>query len=357
MRRLVLLLLAMLAPLARGGVVEPFGGEPMTGEIELEYGGVIFKPANGGPTMKLDFSNLYRVQFSAHLSTDFTPGAVLRNGVRLAAPVSGLTTANAQFPKRGISIPTTEIAWLVYQPFPENLAASAPAGQTGALLPGGDFFSGTIRGADMEAAKIFNSIFGLRRFEARSRDLLAVVLRDTRPLAAQYEIRTSDGSLFGADNFGLERTGVLLRSPLYDNLTLAPAEVLEIRTGALRCRPLASMPQLHAEPVAGLQKMPDGSLVTETRTVVTCAVPAGFTEFVARIAPGADLPAGQRLVFQVFGDGQPLARSEPIMAGAAPQAMRVTLGNARGLMLRVESSDPRAPVATGRWLQAFLLRR
>ena len=358
MRRLALALIALLsaAPL-QAGLVEPFGGEVATGEVELEYGGVLFRPSNGGPVVKMDFRNLYRVQFAAHLADEYAPGAVLRNGVRLAAPLGALNTPNVQFPKRGISIPTGEIAWLIYQQFPAALAANAPAGQTGALLPGGDFFSGTIRGADMDAAKVFNPIFGLRRLEGRQRDLLAVVLRDARPLTAQYEIRTSDGSVFGVDNFGLERTGVLLRHPLYDNIMLMPAEVLEIRAGAQRCRALATLPQLHAEPVTGLQKQPDGTLVAETRAVITCAVPPGFTEFSVRVAPGDDLAPGQRVIFRIFGDGIALARSEPVGAGSPPQSLSVALNGARGLILRIEPVDGRAPVATGRWLQAFFLKR
>ena len=358
MRRFALALIAIFSPAQLpAGLVELFGGEVAAGEVTLEYGGVLFKAANGAPVVKLDFTNLYRVQFSAHLADEYAPGVVLRNGVRLAAPVGALNAPNVQFPKRGISIPTGEIAWLVYQPFPTALAANATAGQTGALLPGGDFFSGTIRGADMEAAKVFNPIFGLRRLEARQRDLLAVVLRDARPLTAQYEIRTNDGSVFGVDNFGLERTGVLLRHPFYDNIMLAPAEVLEIRAGALRCRSLASLPQLHAEPIAGLQKQPDGTLVAETRTVITCAVPPGFTEFTVRVAPGDDLAPGQRVIFRVFGDGQGLVRSEPIGAGSPPQSLRVALNGARGLILRIEPLDPRAPAASGKWLQAFFLKR
>ena len=285
------------------------------------------------------------------------PGVVLRDGTRLASPHGPLTEANVQFPRRNISIPSAEVACIIYERFPAALIANASDGQTGALLPGGDFFSGTIRGADAEAVKVFNPIFGLRRLDAHNHEVLAAVIRPARLLGTLYEFRTADGSLFGADNFGVDR-GITLRHPLYDGLRLASNEVVEIRAGGSRCRALASMSQLHAEPPEGLKLVPDVGFVTDTKTVTTCQVPPGFTEFVARVAPGEGIAAGQRIVFTVFANGTPIARSGLLTAGDPPQALRVALGGAKGIMLRVESAaGPAGATATGRWLQPFFLRR
>lgn len=337
-----------------GGSVEPFGGEVINGRLELDFTGVLIQPNQGLP-VKMDFNNLYRIRFDSPRADDWVPGVVLRDGSRLAAPFGSLSEPNVQFPKRSLAIPSGEIAWIVYQRFPAATALGASSGQTGALLPGGDFYSGAVRGADAKAVKVFNPIFGLRRLEAPS-EVLAAVLQAARPLAAQHEIRTVDGSLFGAENFGVERGTLTLRNSLYDGLKLAVSEVVEIRAGTNRCRPVATIPQLHAEPSAGLRIVPDGGLITDTNTVTTCPVPAGFTEFVARVGPGDDLAAGQRIIFTLQASGNPISRSTPMAAGDAPQSLRVSLGGARGLTLRVESSGPARAVASGRWIQAFFLR-
>lgn len=357
MRWIVLTVIALLgADPLHADTVEPFGGEAVTGKVDLDFGGGVFRPAQG-PVVRLDLSNVYRVRFENARAEECVPGVMLRDGTRLASPHGPLTEATVPFPKRNVSIPSAEIAWIVYDRFPAAFVANASEGQTGALLPGGDFFSGTVRGADAEAVKVFNSIFGLRRLDARQREVLAAVIRPSRALTAQYEFRTADGSLFGADNFVLDRSGVTLRNSLYDGLKIATAELVEIRAGASRCQPLVSIPQLHAEPPEGQQVIPDVGIVTDTKTVTTCPVPAGFTEFLARVAPGEDVGAGQRIVFTVYVNGTPIARSAPQTAGDPPQVLRVALSGARSVMLRVETGGPAAKAATGRWLQPLFLRR
>jgi hypothetical protein len=346
----------LVAGTLRADTIEPFGGEPVSGKVDLEFGSGVFRTPQGA-VGKLDFNNIYRIRFDRAGAEECVPGVVLRDGTRLAAPHGPLSEANVQFPKRGISIPAAEVACIIFARFPAALIANASDGQTGALLPGGDFFSGTIRGADAEAVKVFNPIFGLRRLDARNHEVLAAVIRPARMLATQYEFRTADGSLFGADNFGVDR-GIVVRHPLYDSLRLASNEVVEIRAGANRCRALATMSQLHAEPAEGLRILPDEGFTADTKTVISCPVPAGFTEFVARVAPGEKLSPGHRVVFTVIANGTPLARSAPQTAGDPPQAMRVALNGARGIVLRVDiAAGPASSVATGRWIQPLFLRR
>ncbi len=358
MTRVFLSLLILCGALrAPAATVEAFGAEPMTGSVEMDSGGILFRPTQG-PALKLDFNNLYRVQFDGAGAEEYVPGVVLRDGSRLPAPFSSPNEPTIRFSKRNLSVASTEVAWIVYGRFAASLAANAPAGQTGALLPGGDFFSGTVRGADAEAVKISNPIFGPRRFDARRDEVLAAVLQPVRPVASQYEIRGTDGGSYAVENFGLDRSGVTLRHALYDGLKLAPTEVAEIRAGTNRCRALATLPQLHAEPSTGLKIAADGVLTTDLHTVTTCAVPPGFTEFVIRVAAGNETPAGQRLIFTIYANGNPVGRSAALAAGVPPQPLRIALNGARGIVLRVEAEGAGpATSASGRWIQGFFLRR
>ena len=259
---------------AHAASIETFTGDILTGKVDLDFGGIIFHP-DKGPTTKIDLATVYRVQFNSTASLeDFKPGVVLRNGVRLAAPWGPFNDPNVKFPKRKLTLPAEEIAWIIYGRFPAELAANVPAGQTGALLPKGDFFAGTIKGADAAAAKVFNPIFGLRTFNAH--DLYALVLRDTHVPAAQFEVRTADGSLFAADSLVPSQNGVTIKHTLYDNLLLGAAEVIDIRAGANRCRPLGTMAEMHAEPLDGLNLLADRGFTLATKSAANCVVPARF---------------------------------------------------------------------------------
>jgi hypothetical protein len=356
MRRYLFAALALIfAHAAPGASIETFTGDVLQGTAILDFGGVTFHPVKG-PTVKIDLSTIYRVEFnSVGALDDYRPGVVLRNGVRLVAPWGPFNAPAIKFPRRNLTVPAEEIAWIIYETFPGELAANVPGDQTGVLLPKGDFFAGTIKGADAEAARVFNPIFGPRTFAAR--DIYALVLRETHVPPAQYEVRTADGSLFAADGLVSDRANVTIKHALYDNLVLSATEIVEIRAGANRCRPLATLGDMHADPPDGLALLPDRGFTLETKSVANCVVPQGFTEFVAKVAPDESTPAGQRLVFSVLADGRPLARTTPMAVGDPPQDLRVTISGSHNLILRVDSPGQPGSDTRGHWIQAFFLRR
>lgn len=364
----------LICGLAHGGSIETMSGDVSTGKVELDNGTILFRP-DKGPVVKLEFGSLLRVQFDNPGTDEFVPGVVLRSGVRLAAPHGPLSDAMVKFPKRNITIPVAEIAWVVYQRFPAALAANASAGKTGALLPGGDFFEGAIKGANADAAKLLNPIFGPRTLEAKNHDLLALVLSDARPLAAQYEIRVADGSVFGAETFGVDRNGVTLRYPLFDNLALAASELVEIRAGTTRCQPLTALAPARVEPLPDRPLAEcfavDKTLAGEplagaahgrgfeaaVNVAATWAVPAGMTELVAKVAVAAGTPPTQRFVFSVYADGRAIGQSAPLSSAQPPQTLRVALGNVRTVSLRIEAREPKNATGSGLWLEPMLIRR
>jgi hypothetical protein len=311
------------------------------------------------PAAKVDFSNIYRVRFDAAGPDECEPGVILTDGTRIAGTHEAAPDDSVKFRSRNLvtpPIPAKEIAWIIYQPFPAAQAADAPAGETGALLPGGDFFSGSIRSFDPQEVKVMNSVLGPRKFDIKKREVAAVSMRPTRPLAAQFEIHTRDGSVFGADSVVAEHSGLTIRGhPLYDGLRIPASEITELRSGVNRCRPLLAS-QLQAEPAAGLHTTPDGAIASDFKTVLTCPVPPGFTEFVARVAPGPDLAPGQKIAFTVFVNGAPVANNykSPQGPNDPPQILRAPLNAARVLSLRVDGSGT---AGTGRWLQPIFVRR
>src|SRR5689334_17273541 len=89
MRWLVLSVLSVLSVLVpgiatlRADTVEPIVGEPVTGKVDLDFGGGVFR-SNQGPAVKLDFTNLYRIRFDNARDEECVPGVVLTDGTRLA---------------------------------------------------------------------------------------------------------------------------------------------------------------------------------------------------------------------------------------------------------------------------------
>jgi hypothetical protein len=357
MRRYFSAVLAfLLSGHAPAATLETFTGDVFTGAVQLEFGGVLFRPPRGAAE-KMDLASIYRVQFdNAPIVDEVKPGVILRNGVRVAGPWGPFNDPVVKFPRRNLTVPADQIAWIVYTPFPAAFLNSVPAGQTGALLPKGDFFEGAVRGADGDEAKVFNAIFGQRTF--RAHEMHALVLRDARIPAAQYEVRTVDGSLFGAEYLALDRSGVTIKHALYDNLVIGVSEITEIRAGANRCRSLVTFGELRAEPPEGLQILPVRGFSLATKSVASALVPSGFTDFAAKVAADEGTPPGQRLVFSVVADGRTVTRSSALGAGDPAQDLRLSISGAHSLVLRVDTTGPAGAVdVRGRWIEALFLRQ
>ncbi|HEY3899815.1 MAG TPA: NPCBM/NEW2 domain-containing protein [Chthoniobacter sp.] len=352
---LCLLFTFLLGQTANAGTIETYTGDLLTGKIQLDFGGILFHPTNG-PDVKMELGSVYRVQFdNAPSLEEFVPGIVLRNGLRLAAPWGPFNAPVIKIPNWKLSVPSEEIAWIVYTAFPTALAANVPAGQTGVLLPKGDFFAGTIRGADTDGAKVFNSVFGPRTFPAS--DIHALILRDARVPVAQYEVRTTDGSLFAADYLAPDRPGVTIKHSLYDNLLIGTAAITEIRAGASRCRPVTTFGALHAEPAEGLEILPDRGFNLATKSVASCVAPPGFTELRVKVAADESTPPDVRLVFSVSADGRTLARSSALSVADPAQNLRIPLSGVHNLVLRVDATGATTSALHGRWVQALFLRQ
>ncbi len=359
------------------GVVETFDGNVTSGAISFDTGFFVVKPESG-PPVKIEPVEVLRAQFTDTLPSDnLLPGAVLRNGARLPGPFGPLTEPQVKFEKRGLTIAGAEIAWIIYQPFAAAAAANAPTGKIGALLPGGDFFEGSVKAADSKSAKLQNPIFGTRTLTGEHKDLLALILRDPRPSGALFDVRTRDGALFGVDTLMLDKTGVTLKHPLYDGVKLEPKELVEIRAGTGRYQPLTMLKPARVEPLAG-RKLEQCFAVDKTLAgepldslgathgrgfesavgvAATWEVPAGFNALAMQVVVPAGVPPANRLVFAIYADGRPIIRSAPLTSADKPVPLRATLGSVRTVSLRVEAGFPTSATGSGVWLEPILLRK
>ncbi len=307
---------------------------------------------------------------------------MLRNGVRLPGAVGSLAEPAMKFAKRNLSVSTAEIAWMIYQPFAASLAEKLPAGSIGALLPGGDFFEGTIKSADSDGAKVLSPIFGLHTDNVRQKEIVAVLLREIKlAQGASYEVRTSDGCDFQAETVTGDRSGLTLRAGSLGIIRLDIKDVTEIRAGGARCQSLTTLkpsrisaPTGQTAPPAfavdkGLNDQPltvwgnpvSHGVAAGVGVVATWDLPPGFNTFVAQggLPPGTD--AFAQFAFAVYADGKQVFRSPPISASDKVTAIQANIATARTLSLRIEPSDPTAAGAvaasSGVWIEPTLLHR
>jgi len=359
--------LAMFGRESRAGTVLTTEGAMFEGELRIDHG-IVVRGAPGGA--KTPFSAVLRARF-ATADASLQPGLVLVNGGRIAGAFSPMNAATVKVEAKRISVPAKEVAWAIYQPLTQALALEVPRGKTGALLPGGDFFEGTIRSVDAASAKVLNPIFGPRTFD--SRRLLAAVLRETQPRPAAFDVVTRDGSIYPAlDVSANDGAGITLRHPLYDGLRVPLADVVEIRAGASRMVPLDDMKPTRVDPAPGRdaarcfaadRALDGGALKLGSRTA-----PAGFEcatgatvwwkpppcagTFFALVAASPETPAGQKLTFTVFADGKLAGRSAPLAAGDPAAVLRCVVPGTESLALRIDGAG-----GSGVWAEPMLLRR
>lgn len=375
--RAAFLTFLVIAPVAQAGSVETFDGVKTVGAITLDFGQIIVTP-NGGAAVKIDPAEVLSAQFADSVPAEsFAPGVLLRNGTRLTGPFTTLTEPVVKFDRYKLSLPGGEIAWVIYQPISPAVAASAPVGKVGALLAGGDFFEGTIKAADDKSAKVLNPIFGPRTLVGASKDLLALILRDARRSTALFEVRTKDGTLFGVEVLPMDKTGVNLRHPLYDNVKIEPKDILEIRAGPGRFQPLTALKPARVDPLPGrkleqcfavdksLGDVPLDSLgaahgkgfESAVGVAATWEVPAGFNVLNVLVAVPPGVPPANRLIFAVYADGRPITRSAPLSSSDKPTPLRAPLGPVRSISLRVEAGFPTTATGSGLWLDPVLIRK
>ena len=344
--------------------VQLFDGTVLDGTLSFDNGLVV----RGATAVKLGFTDILCAKFADAKAEEYQPGLVLVSGARIAGPFTSLADTSVKAGHRNLTIPGGEIAWAIYQPFAADIAAQIPRGKIGALLPGGDFFEGTAKSADSNTAKVVNTIFGPRTFDAKRKELHALILREIKTQPAGFEVVTADGSIFPAlDIVARDATGITLRHALYDGMKIETKDIVEIRAGSSRYTALDSIKPTRTDgstqPAFAAGKMLDGTPLklgdktvhgfeTAAGAAITWDIPIASASFVARVAAGPTTPAGQKITFAIYADGRPVARSAPVAVGDAPAILRCQLTAISKLSLRAES-----PTGTGIWAEPILYRR
>jgi hypothetical protein len=356
-----LALVAGVATSVAAGVVQLVDGTVHTGALSLD-GGLLVR---GTPSAKVGLNEVLLARFSNQAArNECPPGLVLTNGTRIAGAFTSLTENTVAIEAKALRFAGRDLAWAVYQGFDAALAGQLPAGKTGALLQGGDFFEGKIKSADAKSAKVLNPIFGPRLFGAASREMLAVVLRPVAAQPAAFEVITRDGSHYMAmDLVSRDPGAVILRHPHYDGLRINAADLVEIRAAPWRViRPAELKPTRAGESYRktgadgaplriGEQEVSGFNLAGGDSAMWRKTIRGG--NFFARVAAAKEQRGAEKVVFVAEADGRVLFRSSPVGGDDPPQEIRFAMPPAESIALRVEGGAE----GRGVWGDASILLR
>jgi hypothetical protein len=372
-----------------------FTGETFEGKADFSTDGITVTPDHGGAT-KVDLPNVQDAVFAQAPPESMgmlPPGVFLGNGSFIAGQVAtpdgtAFVSAHGGHPRKkpipgavtafdepavklgasGISVPGSAIAQVMFVPMQRDKLPSI-SGRTGAILPNGDFITGTIDGMIGGRLQVNSLLFGAQQLTPRSQ-VAGAVLGDIQYAAGNYEIVTKDGSRFLTNDPKFDHDGVSFTDSIAGSVKIKTEDLIEIRAGAWRYQSLAEATPARVQPPPGVSATnafmaqttgpaaadATPSVLSTANTMVTYMLPPGFTVFVCSVALSKDSPPAAHLAFDVYADGRLIFGSAIVGAGSAPAPVRVNLGQARMITLRAEPEGPGSNGATGRWIYPLLMR-
>lgn len=369
-----LLCLCCLCPLlsSQAGSVRLITGERYEGKVDLVPDGIVVTPDHGGAPIKVDLPNLQEAMFGTRTqsSTDLVPpGALLINGSFVAGQVTAFDASAVKLGSAGISVPGSAIAQVVFAPIRRSKLPPPAGGRTGAILPDGDFFAGTVDGMKDNRLQINSILLGPQRLVPGSQ-AAGVVIRDVQNAVGGYKIVSRDGSEYQMNDLKVDKDGVLITDSIMGSVRIKTDDLVEIRGGVGRYQNLVDGAPARVDVPAGVNPanafqvqaanavpgVADPSLLTLVNAMVSYAVPPGFTIFTSSVTLPQGAPPAAHLIFDVYADGRLVFGSPIVAAGQNPQPIRVSMGPVRLITLRVEPAGPGSNGATGEWIDPLFLR-
>ena len=356
---------------ANAGSVRLLSGETYEGKLQFVNNQIVVNASKNSAT-PVDLSNVLDAVFQpmhGEKGNALPRGAMLTNGTVLAGAI-GIPDASAPVKLGDITVPATSIAWLIYGQMPRTKIPTVSSGQTGVILPDGQFFPGTIGDIVDKKVAINSAIFGPQRFlitGGERAQINALVLRDVQPNIGHYEVIAKDGSTYLVDAIRTDVDGILIHDSIAGDVKLKNDTLSEIRLSSRQYQYLTGLKPAQVDVPKGgdataafkVETVDDidnmESLLTAPNAAISYQVPQGFTIFSCTIFIPKDAVTGSHYTFSIYGDGRLLSRSAPIAAGDNPQHISVALANTRVMALRLEPMAPNG-AAWGKWAQPMFLR-
>jgi regulation of enolase protein 1 (concanavalin A-like superfamily) len=283
-------------------------------------------------------------------------GIMLRDGSILSGEVRSATDSAIRLRRdaQEISIPPTDVSRIIFVPLTPQLTARLANPRVGLLLSSGDVVEGEFKSISEGKVAVSSVLFGLRKFELR--EVAAVIMRENPPAAAarNFEIRTVDGSLILVDKLSSDAGAVIADTSFAGKMKLGQDEIVEIRAGGSRFKPLADLKPWaitgRADGFATINgasgrisvrgQVPSRLIRLSSGSAASYKLDGGYRLLALRYAvPDGFLPvAAVRLA--VLADGKEVYRSPASTALDDPATVAVKLAGAKVMTIKVESDGP-----------------
>jgi hypothetical protein len=283
-------------------------------------------------------------------------GVMLRDGSILSGEVRSATDSAIRLFRGGqeISIPPTDVSRITFVPAGAQLLARLASARTGLVLTSGDVVEGEFKTIADGKVAVSSVLFGLRKFNVG--EVAAVIIRENPPVPAarNYEVRIGDGSLLLVDKLSSESGSLIAETSFAGKLKMGQEQILEIRAGGSRFKPLT---ELKASGITGSAEGFKVLNVSTSAISVRGQVPSRMIRISSGSAANYKLDGGYRLLalrfavpdgilptsavrLVVLGDGKELYRSSATTALDEPLAVAVKLGGNKVLTIKLESDGP-----------------
>jgi len=155
-------------------------------------------------------------------------GVLLTSGSLIARRIVSADDTTVHFfaSTNEMALSTVNVARIYFQPLPSDLERRLPAERSGLLLSNQEFVEGQFKSYSDGQIKINSVLFGLKSYDPGQ--VIAVILRNPKPAATRYEVRTRDESRFLASTIRIENESIVLQDPALPGLRIASAELLEL---------------------------------------------------------------------------------------------------------------------------------
>jgi hypothetical protein len=157
----------------------------------------------------------------------YSPGVLLANGSALPGTIESLDRSSLRLAGTSVPFSRVQIARIMFQDTGEQQEAALQRGRTGVLLKSGDFVEGDINGIRNGEIDVGSVVLGSKKVSVNQ--AVAVILRDVRPAAANYEVTTRNGGLYRTSILRLQNDTVLVSDAAFGSIKIEPDEIRELR--------------------------------------------------------------------------------------------------------------------------------
>jgi len=229
------------------GSIQTIDGGKFEGEIRLDKNVFTVKGTNGSlQTIRLEQLTWLRAHernksappnTSEPASSDDeaqpkrrnVPGLQLTGGSFIARHVHLADDTWIKFtdsPKEA-ALSTLSVARIYFQPPTPEVEGKLRPGRTGLLLKSNDFIECEFKGISHGKIQVSSVLFGLKSFEPHR--VMALALRDPKPAAARFELRTKSDSCLLLNHFLVDKDRLTIQDPTMSGLQITASELSEIR--------------------------------------------------------------------------------------------------------------------------------